>query len=178
VETRTNEGNPEVLTAQAAEPINPEHVLDAWSTKTVGSQRFDRIRLERKDGEAFEALLDHETARDLGDKLTITAARLRYRSRGPSPISEAAGTPEEAGAQEDKGRALKVLALMGIKFGPEGVGTIEPLCDEFSALREDRAKAFAMVDEVQQHVAQRDRTIADQAQTIIDLRAELVARTQ
>lgn len=177
METRTNEGGSEVVAAgeervagihtEIPKPaVNVEHVLDAWSTSAIGSQRFDRIRLERKDGEAFEALIDHETARDLGDKLTITAARLRYRSRGPSPIAEGASSPEAAGDEEDNARARKVLALLGLQPSDETSFFAVALVDEFRALREDRAKAFAMVDAVQKNVAQRD-------QQIVELRAEL-----
>lgn len=178
VETRTNEGDPEVSGTQVEEPLNLEHVLDAWRSKTTG-KRFDVLRLERKDGESLEVLVDHETARDLGDRLTITAARLRYRTRGPSPIVEP-GTPEAAGDDEDRARARKVFALLDLNPDESGLrwADIEPLVDEFRALREDRAKAFAMVDDAQKLTAQRDQQIAAQAKEIVELRAELVARSQ
>lgn len=177
VETRQNEGGSEVLAAPVEASVNLEEVLDAWSTSASGKQRFERIRLERKDGRAFEALIDHETARDLGDKLTITAARVRIRSRGPSPIAEAASSPKAAGDEEDQARARKVLALLGLEPSEATSFFAVALVDEFRALREDREKAFAMIEEQSAYHAKADelsrKVVAEKIAELGDARGEL-----
>jgi len=130
-----------------------EHVLDAWSAEPSSRQRYDRLRIERRDGESLEVLIDSDTARDLGDKLTITAARARHRTRGASgvPVDKSI----DPGDAEDLARARKVLDLMGL---PEPYdASYAPLVDEFKASREDVAKAHAMLDE------QRTKHISDMA---------------
>lgn len=147
METRQNEGEGQGAPLPVApEGDSLEEVLDAWSTEPSSRQRFERMRLERRDGSSLEVLVDPETARDLGDKLTIIAARLRYRSRGAGQLSEPARSPEDAGAEEDLLRTKKVFDLMGLD-----IPIIEyrdgPLVAEFRAMREDRARAFDMIDQ-------------------------------
>lgn len=167
VETTQNPGETEGAPVTAAPEDNLEHVLDAWSSEPSSRQRYDRFKLERRDGEALEVLIDAETARDLGDKLTIVAARARHRSRGAAgvPVDQAL----DAGAAEDLARAQKVIALLGLDHVMRF--SINPLVDEFRASREDVTKAHAMLDE------QREKHISDLAKRHLDLAqldAELV----
>jgi hypothetical protein len=133
-----------------------EHVLDAWSSEPSSRQRYDRLRLERRDGESLEVLIDAETARDLGDKLTITAARARARSRGPA-ISPADSSVDPGGA-EDMARARKVFDLAGFAHTTTGFqgqyddDALRVLAEEFRASREDVKKAHGMIDEAQARV--------------------------
>lgn len=141
-----------------------EHVLDAWSSEPSSRQRYDRLRLERRDGEALEVLLDAETARDLGDKLTITAARSRHRTRGAAGVP--VDTSIDPGDAEDMARARKIFELAGLS------GVIAPtafrfLADEFRASREDVSKAHAKLDE------QREKHSRDQAALVHKFELEL-----
>jgi hypothetical protein len=184
VETRQNPGENEgasVTAAPGAAAETPEdaleHVLDAWSSEPSSRQRYDRLRLERRDGQAIDVLVDAETARDLGDKLTIVAARARHRTRG------AAGVPVDhtidPGDAEDMARARKVIALLpsvalATSAGPKRIvyedHELAPLVDEFRASREDVAKAHAMIDEQR---AKHIRDMAAIAERHLSVAAEL-----
>lgn len=147
-----------------------EHVLDAWSAEPSSRQRYDRLRIERRDGESLEVLIDSDTARDLADKLTITAARARHRTRGASgvPVDKSI----DPGDAEDLARARKVLDLMGL---PEPYdASYAPLVDEFKASREDVAKAHAMLDEQRRRHTLQAAGLAERFEAQIDaMRAEL-----
>lgn len=138
-----------------------EHVLDAWSAEPSTRSRYDRLRLERRDGESLEVLIDSDTARDLGDKLTITAARARHRTRGASGVP--VDTSIDPGDAEDLARARKVMALFVFTQAFADSPThrddvnVRVLAEEFKASREDVAKAHAMLDE------QRTKHISDMA---------------
>jgi hypothetical protein len=163
-ELRQNPGENEVPAVTPTPDDALENVLDAWSSEPSSRQRFDRLRLERRDGESLVLLIDGDTARDLGDKLTIVAARARHRMRGAAGVPvDRTVDPRDA---EDMARARKVFALLGIEFGGFDVG---PLVDEFRASREDVTKAHAMLDE------QRARHISDIAQRHVGAAQELEA---
>lgn len=125
-----------------------ERVLDAWSAESSSRQRFDRLRLERRDGKSLDVLVDAETARDLGDKLTIMAARARYRARGAAGVPVAGKGEPDPGRLEDIARARKVLDLIagGTPNDDPGVD-VAILAEEFCASRENVEKAYAMIDE-------------------------------
>jgi len=196
-----NEGIPLTAAPDAPEPKigdgtdDLEHVLDAWMSEPSSRQRYERLRFERRDGQALDLLIDAETARDVADKLTIVAARARHRSRG------AAGVPVDVsvdpGAAEDRARVQKVLDLAGLDteedYVSRGDGSpstqrirnlVGPLAEEFKASREDVTKAHAMLDEQRtKHIrdmaaiAQRhldaDRELETARKDLANLRAEL-----
>lgn len=145
VESRQNPGENEGPAVTPTPDDTLEHVLDAWASEPSSRQRYDRLRLERRDGAELVLLVDSDTARDLGDKLTIVAARARHRSRGP------AGVPEDRavdpGDAEDMARARKVFDLAGFEGNVIAPTAFRILADEFRASREDIAKAHAMLDE-------------------------------
>lgn len=157
-ELRQNPGENEVSAVTPTPDDALEHVLDAWSSEPSSRQRFDRLRLERRDGESLVLLVDADTARDLGDKLTIVAARARHRMRG------AAGVPVDKsvdpGDAEDMARARKVLALIGFD-APHGTATLDVLAEEFRASREDVKKAHVMLDEQRTLHAKRMADLAE-----------------
>jgi hypothetical protein len=172
-ETRQNQGENEgnIVTERPEDSL--EHVLDAWAAEPSTRQRYDRVRLERRDGESIILLVDAETARDLGDKLTIVAARARSRSRGAAgvPVDVAA----DPGAAEDMARARKVFALMGLDFVDDVDSRqllLLPLVDEFRASRLDVEKAHAMLDEQR---AKHVRDLAAIAERHVDAARELDA---
>lgn len=184
VEMRQDPGKTEAGGLTPAPEDNLEHVLDAWSSEPGSRQRYDRLRLERRDGESLEVLLDAETARDLGDKLTIVAARARHRSRGAAGV--AVDPALDAGAAEDLARARKVIALMpdvawANSAGPKHIrytdAELSALVDEFRASREDVTKAHAMIDEVhkrtREQLASGSLLLQSYAADIEALRAEL-----
>lgn len=145
VELRQDPGENEGAAVTPSPDDNLEHVLDAWTSEPSSRQRYDRLSLQRRDGKSLEMLVDAETARDLGDKLTIVAARSRARSRGP------AGVPVDRtidpGDVEDMARAKKVFDLAGLEGAVIGPTALRVLADEFRSSREDVAKAHAMLDE-------------------------------
>lgn len=146
-ETRQNAGENEGNTVTDRPEDSLEHVLDAWAAEPSTRQRYDRVRLERRDGESIIVLVDAETARDLGDKLTVVAARARIRSRGAAgvPVDVAA----DPGAVEDMARARKVLDLL-VPSSAERADDetdLAVLAAEFRASRLDVEKAHAMLDE-------------------------------
>lgn len=151
-ELRQNPGENEGAAVTPTPDDALENVLDAWSSEPSSRQRYDRLRLERRDGESLVLLVDAETARDLGDKLTIVAARARARSRGPAgvPVDRAV----DPGDAEDMARARKVFDLAGLEGHTTGLPI---LAEEFKASREDVKKAHAMLDE------QRAKHVADMA---------------
>jgi hypothetical protein len=151
-----------------------EHVLDAWSAEPSSRQRYDRLRLERRDGSTLEVLIDSDTARDLGDKLTITAARARHRTRGASGVPE--DKTIDPGDAEDFARARKVFDLAGFTFADRGfhADALRVLADEFSVSREDVKKAHAMLDEQQTFHVQRMANLAESYESKLEeFRAEL-----
>jgi hypothetical protein len=151
-ELRQNPGENEVPAVTPTPDDTLENVLDAWSSEPSSRQRYDRLRLERRDGQAIVLLVDADTARDLGDKLTIVAARARHRSRGAAGVS--VDRTVDPGDAEDMARARKVFDLAGLEGHATGVPI---LADEFRASREDVKKAHAMLDE------QRAKHISDMA---------------
>lgn len=183
-ELRQNPGENEGAAVTPTPDDALENVLDAWSSEPSSRQRYDRLRLERRDGESLVLLVDAETARDLGDKLTIVAARARARSRGPAgvPVDRAV----DPGDAEDMARARKVFDLAGFEGNVIAPTAFRVLADEFRSSREDVAKAHAMLDEqrakhvrdmaaiAERHVnAARDLQTAELANEL--LRAELAS---
>lgn len=144
-ELRQNPGENEVPAVTPTPDDTLENVLDAWSSEPSSRQRYDRLRLERRDGESLVLLVDADTARDLGDKLTIVAARARARSRGPAgvPVDRAV----DPGDAEDMARARKVFDLAGFEGNVIAPTAFRVLADEFRSSREDVTKAHAMLDE-------------------------------
>jgi hypothetical protein len=174
VELRQNPGENEGAAVTPSPDDNLEHVLDAWTSEPSSRQRYDRVRLERRDGESISLLVDAETARDLGDKLTIVAARARARSRGP------AGVPEDRtidpGDAEDMARARKVFDLAGFEGNVIAPTAFRVLADEFRASREDVAKAHAMLDEQRAKHARELAAMREQIETAQRAAGELGMR--
>jgi hypothetical protein len=147
-ELRQNPGENEVPAVTPSPDDTLENVLDAWSSEPSSRQRYDRLRLERRDGESLVLLVDADTARDLGDKLTIVAARARHRSRGASGVP--VDRTVDPGDAEDMARARKVLELASMIPGFDAIqkdSLLSAMAEEFRASREDVKKAHTMIDE-------------------------------
>lgn len=144
-ELRQNPGENEGAAVTPTPDDALENVLDAWSSEPSSRQRYDRLRLERRDGESLMLLVDADTARDLGDKLTIVAARARARSRGPAGVP--VDRTVDPGDAEDMARARKVFDLAGFEGNVIAPTAFRVLADEFRSSREDVTKAHAMLDE-------------------------------